>query len=104
MQVKMFGSLWLSLLLFISSVFLPFSNAHNILLKAHSRECFNEVLRKGDKMAVTYQVGDREFGGSGNLAIDFWVSDILQSRNLPIFSFITILFQNSGQMANVTTL
>ena len=50
------------------------SLAHNILLKAHSRECFNEVLHKGDKMAVTFQVGDREFGGSGNLAIDFWVN------------------------------
>ena len=25
-------------------------------------------------MTVTFQVGDREFGGSGNLEIDFWVS------------------------------
>ncbi|KAF1817245.1 transmembrane emp24 domain-containing protein 2 precursor [Eremomyces bilateralis CBS 781.70] len=24
-------------------------------------------------MTVTYQVGDREFGGSGNLEIDFWI-------------------------------
>ena len=24
-------------------------------------------------MTVTFQVGDREFGGSGNLEIDFWV-------------------------------
>lgn len=24
-------------------------------------------------MTVTFQVGDREFGGSGNLDIDFWV-------------------------------
>lgn len=48
--------------------------AHNIQLRAHSRECFHEELHKDDKMTVTFQVGDREFGGSGNLDIDFWVS------------------------------
>lgn len=47
--------------------------AHNIQLRAHSRECFHEELHKGDKMTVTFQVGDREFGGSGNLDIDFYV-------------------------------
>ncbi len=47
--------------------------AHNIQLKAHSRECFHEFLHADDKMTVTFQVGDREFGGSGNLEIDFWV-------------------------------
>lgn len=52
---------------------LALSNAHNIQLKAHSRECFHEMLHKDDKMTVTFQVGDREFGGSGNLDIDFWV-------------------------------
>jgi p24 family protein beta-1 len=49
------------------------SLAHNIQLKAHSRECFHETLHSDDKMTVTFQVGDREFGGSGNLEIDFWV-------------------------------
>lgn len=49
------------------------SSAHNIQLKAHSRECFHEELHSDDKMTVTFQVGDREFGGSGNLDIDFWV-------------------------------
>lgn len=48
-------------------------DAHNILLRAHSRECFHEALHKDDRMTVTFQVGDREFGGSGNLDIDFWV-------------------------------
>ena len=24
-------------------------------------------------MTVTFQVGDREFGGAGNLELDFWV-------------------------------
>jgi len=48
---------------------------HNILLRAHSRECFHEDLHKDDKMTVTFQTGDREFGGSGNLDINFWVDD-----------------------------
>lgn len=49
------------------------ATAHTIQLKAHSRECFHEALHKDDVMTVTFQVGDREFGGSGNLEIDFWV-------------------------------
>lgn len=51
--------------------------AHNIQLKAHSRECFHEELHRDDKMTVTFQVGDREFGGSGNLDIDFYVRRFL---------------------------
>ena len=49
------------------------SLAHNIQMGAHQRECFHEALHKDDKMTVTFQVGDREFGGAGNLEIDFWV-------------------------------
>jgi hypothetical protein len=56
------------------SSFLGAAVAHSIQLGAHSRECFHENLHKDDKMTVTFQVGDREFGGSGgNLDIDFWV-------------------------------
>lgn len=47
--------------------------AHNMQLRAHSRECFHEMLHADDRMTVTFQVGDREFGGSGNLDLDFWV-------------------------------
>lgn len=47
--------------------------AHNIQLPAHGRECFHEQLHKDDKMTVTFQVGDREFGSAGNLEVDFWV-------------------------------
>lgn len=47
--------------------------AHNMQLRSHSRECFHETLHKDDMMTVSFQVGDREFGGSGNLEIDFWV-------------------------------
>ncbi|OJJ63535.1 hypothetical protein ASPSYDRAFT_38105 [Aspergillus sydowii CBS 593.65] len=54
--------------------------AHNIQLRAHSRECFHETLHKDDKMTVSFQVGDREFGGSGNLEIDFWVEDPQNNR------------------------
>lgn len=58
-----------------ASSLLSFATAHNIQMKAHQRECFHEQLHKGDKMTVTFQVGDREFGGSGNLEIDFWVRE-----------------------------
>lgn len=47
--------------------------AHNIQLRANTEECFYEVLHRDDKMTVTFQVADREFGGSGNLEIDFFV-------------------------------
>jgi hypothetical protein len=47
--------------------------AHNIVLPARGVECFHENLHKDDKMTVTFQVGDREFGSAGNLDIDFWV-------------------------------
>ncbi|KAK5741307.1 p24 complex component [Elasticomyces elasticus] len=60
-------------ILLLLTTFLAFGHAHNIQMKAHSRECFHESLHKDDKMTVTFQVGDREFGGSGNLDIDFWV-------------------------------
>ena len=53
---------------------LAIAHAHNIQMGAHSRECFHEQLHKDDKMTVTFQVGDREFGGAGNLEMDFWVS------------------------------
>jgi hypothetical protein len=48
--------------------------AHNIVLPAHGVECFHESLHKDDRMTVTFQVGDREFGSAGNLDIDFWIA------------------------------
>ena len=38
------------------------------------------TLHADDKMTVTFQVGDREFGGSNNLEIDFWVFDCIDDR------------------------
>ncbi|KAF2862797.1 transmembrane emp24 domain-containing protein 2 precursor [Piedraia hortae CBS 480.64] len=64
----------MAILLLILGFFLA-CHAHNIQLKSHSRECFHETLHSGDKMVVTFQVGDREFGGSGNLDVDFWIQD-----------------------------
>ncbi|OAX82964.1 hypothetical protein ACJ72_02682 [Emergomyces africanus] len=36
------------------------ASSHNILLRAHTRECFHEELHKDDRMTVTFQTGDRE--------------------------------------------
>lgn len=41
-----------------------------INIQADTEECFFEDLDVGDKMTVTFQVGD-----GGNLDIDFWISD-----------------------------
>ncbi|KAI9727542.1 MAG: p24 complex component [Chrysothrix sp. TS-e1954] len=63
-------------LLVLATTFLTtLTTAHNIPMRAHSRECFHENLHADDRMTVTFQVGDREFGGSGNLEIDFWIVD-----------------------------
>ena len=62
-----------SLLVLLSCI--VFACAHNMQLRAHSRECFHEMLHADDRMTVTFQVGDREFGGSGNLDLDFWVGE-----------------------------
>jgi hypothetical protein len=63
-----------STILWAANSLLGAALAHNIQLQAHGRECFHEQLHKDDKMTVTFQVGDREFGSAGNLDIDFWVS------------------------------
>jgi len=62
-----------SSILLAASSLLGAALGHNIQLAAHGRECFHEMLHKDDKMTVTFQVGDREFGSAGNLQIDFWI-------------------------------
>ncbi|KAI5857961.1 emp24/gp25L/p24 family/GOLD-domain-containing protein [Tricharina praecox] len=49
--------------------------AHSIQLHPHTRDCYHETLHREDRMTVSYQVGDREFGSAGNLEIDFWIQD-----------------------------
>jgi hypothetical protein len=66
-----------SSILLATSSLLGAALAHNIQLAAHGRECFHENLHKDDKMTVTFQVGDREFGSAGNLDVDFWVRCLL---------------------------
>jgi hypothetical protein len=69
------------------------ARAHNIQLAAHGRECFHEQLHKDDKMTVTFQVGDREFGSAGNLDVDFWVWAILIS---PVHYWLEQITKPSG--------
>ncbi|CAI0642259.1 Endosomal protein P24B [Colletotrichum fructicola] len=61
--------------LLLAAGFVHSALAHNIQLPAHGRECFHESLHRDDKMTVTFQVGDREFGSAGNLDIDFWITN-----------------------------
>ena len=58
------------------------ASAHNIGLPAHGVECYYETLHKDDRMEITFQVGDREFGSAGNLEIDFWVRQQGGSPNM----------------------
>ncbi|KAG5981663.1 hypothetical protein E4U55_002699 [Claviceps digitariae] len=62
-------------LLIAATVAFQLASAHNMVLPAHGLECFFEDLHREDKMTVTFQTGDREFGGAGNLDIDFWITD-----------------------------
>jgi hypothetical protein len=79
------------------------ATAHTIQLKAHSRECFHETLHKDDLMTVTFQVGDREFGGSGNLEIDFWVRPP-RSSALPLTNGIGGRGPDSGRRMGIAQL
>ncbi|TGZ82655.1 hypothetical protein EX30DRAFT_338967 [Ascodesmis nigricans] len=49
--------------------------SHSIHLQPYGRECFHEDLHRGDRMSVSYQVGDKDYGSSNNLDIDFWIQD-----------------------------
>lgn len=85
------------------------ATGHNILLRAHSRECFFEDLHKEDVMTVTFQTGDREFGGSGNLDINFWVrhwlvvaavatSPVTWKKNNSAPIFTDVLYSGRGSL------
>lgn len=66
---------WGARLLLAGAALFHAASAHNIALPAHGRECFHETLHKEDRMTVSFQVGDREFGSAGNLDIDFWITN-----------------------------
>ena len=71
-SITMYISSLLQICFLALASLLPRVTAHNIQLGAHSRECFHEQLHKDDKMTVTFQVGDREFGGAVNFEIYLW--------------------------------
>ncbi|KAI5803355.1 emp24/gp25L/p24 family/GOLD-domain-containing protein [Peziza echinospora] len=62
-------------LLLLAAAAVASVSAHSISLYPQARECFHETLKRDDKMTITFQVGDREFGGAGNLDIEFWIAD-----------------------------
>ncbi|PHH89109.1 hypothetical protein CDD83_6636 [Cordyceps sp. RAO-2017] len=64
-------------LLAAAAVAFQLASAHNVHLQSNAVECFHENLHKEDTMTVTFQVGDREFGGAGNLDIDFTIQNPL---------------------------
>lgn len=86
-----FLSTWISMLTVCA--------AHNIQLGAHSRECFHEELHKDDKMTVTFQVGDREFGGAGNLEVDFWVNSPSSPPSLSLGNQLSFLARYEIELA-----
>lgn len=50
----------------------------SINIPAHGKECFFEELNKGDRMTITFQVGE-----GGNLDVDFWVCSVRTTWSLP---------------------
>ncbi|KAF8933662.1 supernatant protein factor, C-terminal domain-containing protein [Dissophora ornata] len=44
--------------------------AFNVVVPAQERRCFFEILKKGDNLHVSFQVGE-----GGHLDIDFWMTD-----------------------------
>ncbi|AOW06406.1 emp24/gp25L/p24 family/GOLD-domain-containing protein [Yarrowia lipolytica] len=50
-------------------------SAHNVLLLPWKRQCFYEDVKKGDTLAVSFQVGNRDPQAGGQLAVDFVIND-----------------------------
>lgn len=64
-------------ILYISLAFLAASvSAHNHLLPSWGKACFFEDVKKGDQLAVTFQIGNRDPYSSEQPIADFWVSQI----------------------------
>ncbi|KAK9453622.1 emp24/gp25L/p24 family/GOLD-domain-containing protein [Dipodascopsis uninucleata] len=97
---NMTSLVWMSCLIVLFS-FLKNGAAHNVKIPPRGRECYFEDLRKGDVMAVTYQVGDQDHGSSGSLGIDFWVTDphnqVLKAENDVAFGEFSFTADKSGR-------
>lgn len=72
------------LLLVLFSTF-SFVSAHNQLLAPWGISCFHEDVKKGDQLAVTFQVGNRDPHSTDQLEVDFWITDPngIKRSNLP---------------------
>lgn len=51
------------------------AHAHNTLLLPYSKSCFFEEMKKGDQLAISFQVGNRDPSSADQLEADFWITD-----------------------------
>ncbi|KAF5131870.1 hypothetical protein DV495_001877 [Geotrichum candidum] len=59
-------------------------HAHNQLLAPWGTSCFFEDVKKGDQLAVTFQVGNRDPSATDQLAVDFWIADPSGNKISPL--------------------
>nr|ABA41251.1 Emp24p [Ogataea polymorpha] len=59
--------------LLISLLLLVPTFAHVALLPPRGKQCFFEVLKAQDELAVTFQIGDRAKDSTEQLTADFWI-------------------------------
>lgn len=67
----MFKSLFITALVSL----ITFASAHNTLLNPWGKSCFFEDMKKGDELAVSFQVGNRDPSSADQLEADFWIND-----------------------------
>lgn len=62
-----------------------FVQAHNELMHPWSKSCYFEDMKKGDQLAVSFQVGNRDPHSADQLEVDFYIDDPNGARiyNLP---------------------
>lgn len=59
----------------ILALFIHLVAAHNELIPALRKSCFYEDMNKGDELAVSFQVGNRDPNSVEQYDIDFWIAD-----------------------------
>lgn len=77
------------------------ASAHNVLLPPYGKQCFFENLKQGDKLAVSFQVGDRNPQGTEQLNCDFWIMNpqgqIVKREDKASHLDISTVAQSSGK-------
>lgn len=67
--------------LFVTVTFLfSLVSAHNQLLSPWAKSCFHEDVKKGDQLAVTFQIGNRDPYSTEQPIADFWVRLFIYCR------------------------